>query len=338
VKKLTLVQPAKRDEFSSNTLMTDELALMLPASGFIFSRHPVLTILKEVFMTARIRRRGFTLIELLVVIAIIAILIGLLLPAVQKVREAAARMQCSNNLKQLALAAHSYHDVAGSFPPWYTQHLRTNVTPSVTYYLPWSIMILPHLEQDNTFKSYAYFGTASVPIKTFLCPSNTGSGVYSPGTANANTLTHYLAVTGQRYSDWTRGGDTGIMAGYPVTQQVKMPAISDGTSNTVLIGERPSMPNDGWGWISNRDTDSNLWMVTQSTADRTIYSPCAYPMTFQPGKINVNCDVNHFWSNHTNGGNFAVADGSVRFFQYSAGTTLLPLMATRAGGEVLPNS
>ena len=80
----------------------------------------------------------------------------------------------------------------------------------MTYYLPWSIEILPFMEQDNVYKTYAYFGAASVPLKTYLCPSNTGNGIYGTGTA-ANTLTHYLAVTGRRYSDYTSGSDTGII-------------------------------------------------------------------------------------------------------------------------------
>jgi prepilin-type N-terminal cleavage/methylation domain-containing protein/prepilin-type processing-associated H-X9-DG protein len=287
-------------------------------------------------MTLLLRRnRAFTLIELLVVIAIIAALIGLLLPAVQKVREAAARMSCSNNLKQLALAAHGYHDVNNRFPPTTVARLLPGRTTPVS--TPWTYLVMPYLELENHYRTQE----VRVPIKPFLCPSNRGGGL----TANGLTVTHYQSVTGHRFSDYVKGGDTGVMGvGPPLSGPVvTMVSIRDGTSNTLMIGERPDMDqmapsflNRGRGVISFIWYDTLLYAVAAEQADLVWGGTCPLPMYFQPGRESNACDMYHFWSRHAGGGNWALADGSVRYITYAGGTTVIPVMATRDGAEVVP--
>ncbi|VTT98387.1 Prepilin-type N-terminal cleavage/methylation domain-containing protein OS=Singulisphaera acidiphila (strain ATCC BAA-1392 / DSM 18658 / VKM B-2454 / MOB10) GN=Sinac_0200 PE=4 SV=1: N_methyl_2: SBP_bac_10 [Gemmataceae bacterium] len=178
------------------------------------------------------RPRAFTLIELLVVIAIIAILIGLLLPAVQKVREAAARTQCANNLKQLALGLHNYAGVNGDkLPP-----LRYALTPGATGNGQGSAMtaLLPYLEQDALFKSHVAAADVTVNkgvvVKTFLCPadSTVGTGVGANGWAGSSYAINSLLVA--KYSWFTV---TNVDS-----PQMTITGITDGTSNTVAFAER----------------------------------------------------------------------------------------------------
>jgi len=212
------------------------------------------------------RRSGFTLIELLVVIAIIAILIGLLLPAVQKVREAAARTQGLNNLKQLALAFHNYQDAQGSLPhngvwnyadwlwgpPWTNNPPR----PEVAQGASWAYKILPYIEQDNLYRNWTY----EVPVKTFLDPGRGGSGLsaitYIPNDPDPAAPTTYQAgaVTDYAVNDQVIGsGENTVKTGpgsynFPpqwwagVNQwnsyKRTIQGISDGSSNTVLLGEK----------------------------------------------------------------------------------------------------
>ena len=281
-------------------------------------------------------RRGFTLIELLVVIAIIAILIGLLLPAVQKVREAAARMQCSNNLKQLGLGLHNYHSTYERLPP-----ARGNITPApgATTYRGWMCEILPYIEQDNLAKAMyttpwntGFFAQYDKLPKTFICPSDNVNPGFRAGQAG---LTSYLGSTGSdaTFNAQYNGPSNGF---FKVTNSsinnIRLTDITDGTSNTIAIGERPPSRDLGWGWYSVSDYDSLLSLNQQYA----FYSGCIYPGVFKPGLKTGPCsgDSNHFWSFHTGGGNFVMGDGSVRFMTYSAQPLTL-LMGSVAGGEVV---
>ena len=319
-------------------------------------------------------RRGFTLIELLVVIAIIAILIGLLVPAVQKVREAAARMQCQNNLHQMALAVHMYENTYGMLPPTHTFH---------PYNGGWMVKILPYVEQTNLFQQIQaipgdntgtnaqggagpFGGAVTEPycatiVKLYLCPvdpraGGTGSGMIYNGPDGVNgshifACTDYAAVVGWDYYS----GDTalngvaytadkkGIMspwngAGIPFT------AITDGTSNSLLIGERPAGSDLDWGWWVNGGNDVMAGVANthyQYSKDQNGKACPAPPFYFgppEPGGVANPCSNNHFYSMHTGGANFAFGDGSVKFIAYAVNFQVMEALSTYAGGEVVDGS
>jgi len=292
-------------------------------------------------------RRGFTLAELLVVFAIVDVLIGLLLPAVQKVRDAAARAKCQNNLKQIGLALHCYHDANGKLPmprpnpDYYTSFV--NVTTNT--WGAWMVRILPYIEQDsvarecldrNTFLTIG--SNRRLPI--YNCPSDP-RGLTSYGSsgqyADAAT-TCYLGVTGTNETFFGNASNGVFWTGTAFTigqgnRGTKLVDITDGLSNTLAVGERPPSPDLYWGWWAYSDYDSLL-----ATPGRDYqYGGCIgrLPGYFSPGVVTDNCDSQHYWSFHTGGGHWQLADGSVRFLQYSAGTAVIPRMASRNGGEVI---
>lgn len=286
----------------------------------------------------KIRGRAFTLIELLVVLAIIGAFFSLILAAVQKAREAASRIRCSNNLRQIGLALHQYHDVNRRLPP------GTRLPPDPYPYLTWCARLLPYLEQQplwlltqQDYKQNPNFGgppphTGLTTIQAvFLCPSEPRfHGIIRPEGWDV-AFTHYLGVSGLSSATYD-----GLLY---LDSHVSFNAITDGTSNTLMVGERPASPDNRFGWWyagvgqeGTGDADSILGVVGYRTTFRTPTCPHG-PYAFGPGKDTNPCDTFHFWSHHPGGAQFLMADGSVHFLPYSA-QPLMPALASRAGGDV----
>jgi prepilin-type N-terminal cleavage/methylation domain-containing protein/prepilin-type processing-associated H-X9-DG protein len=366
------------------------------------------------------RRSGFTLIELLVVIAIIAILIGLLLPAVQKVREAAARMQCSNNLKQMGIACHSFSDVNDGWP----LGAEFNVGSG------WTAFILPYVEQDAAFKGLTFreddvsndqwaqglpgipgnlsgnaternIALCSMKFKMFRCPSSTVPDNYADISGDnwivqQRAVCNYLGCVSGRITDdrrpvtltrpWGNTSQTedihtldGIfvakvphqrivwqgthrVTGLPfqysggMTSGVTMVSITDGTSNTIAIGEaEPDRRGVALAGIERENNTSGCgrkdhWAIGSDDVDTSnqgdmseFLGSTGVPINYLANSPPAPCTTQHaayelsYGSRHTGGANFLFADGSVKFIRDSVSPATLSALGTRNGGEVIGN-
>jgi prepilin-type N-terminal cleavage/methylation domain-containing protein len=310
-------------------------------------------------------RHGFTLIELLVVIAIIAVLIALLVPAVQKVRDAAARTQCANNLKQVALATHAFHDAKKRFPSgvnvpvgtttgmvFPTNKLYKNGTiadpPEPGMWISWGEAILPYIEQTNlqttlnlTKNQYANckgpnsVGAQIIPI--FLCPADPLP--FKVSTHVSGGVTYYFGMNSYGSNGGTRSwyssayANNGVMW---INSSVRLTGITDGTSNTFLYGERWHFdPNyadiatlGGWAW-ANFSAQEDYVLSTPV--------PINYLVPPNPTTQNQYDRICAYGSGHPSGAHFAMADGTVRFLTLTRTGDLptLQALSTRSAREPL---
>lgn len=317
--------------------------------------------------TKRTVQCGFTLIELLVVIAIIAILVALLLPAVQQAREAARRSQCKNNLKQLGLAFHNYHDVFST--------LTNGATPFVSgasYRMGWAPKLFPYIDQATRLATMETFRANPLmtlgpyrdtvaphngeheiwgPVPTLSCPSSPqgdrASDYLIAGTEfrGRQGALHYRASTG-RYEDLVppatgtadrRHANSGLI--YPMSR-VRFSDITDGLSNTILLGETSNSlifdtnsRRTGWGGL--QPWTWGIYHYPESTGSewltldsKMIRYPINYRGAFAAGETPYN-------SAHDGGAQFVLADGTVRFISQHISLDVLKSLSTRSGGEVI---
>ena len=312
----------------------------------------------------RFNRKGFTLIELLVVIAIIAVLIGLLVPAVQKVREAANRMSCGNNLKQLAIAVHSYGDANGSLPHNGSRNFTTQAQSCCGINAPrwsWISRVLPYIEQEalskqanvsdttNLDASATTLAAIATPIKSLRCPSDTTPATRNDAANVAPTvvaLTSYKGVSGGNWGDgearWLWGTPNGPFSGPVGTtshagitngngmffradylRKLKLSDITDGTSNTMMLGEDVGNFNQHVSWPYSNNAVGTCGIAINSKQA----SGAAYNYTDWP-------NVYSFRSMHSGGAQFALADASVRFVRESVNISSYRNLCSIQGGEL----
>ena len=303
--------------------------------------------------TRGLKARGFTLIELLVVIAIIAVLIALLLPAVQQAREAARRTQCRNNLKQLGLALHNYHDAHNVFPPACIRGLPGS-SANIENCGTWLIYIMPYIDQTNLYNTFNFpfvggtyglgsYGTSNMsvvntPMPAFTCPSDPDASVKNFGTwfcstsPNSNgdyATTNYAGMTHSTLRIGTEAGGSfprfdfdGILGN---RGRYGIRDVQDGTSNTMIMAEVSNSPTTGWLWG---------WDGALTDARLTPNASGTWPTdgTFTNSRETVNAQTAS--SYHEGVIHVGMADGATRFVSENIDINLYRSLVTRRGKEI----
>jgi prepilin-type N-terminal cleavage/methylation domain-containing protein/prepilin-type processing-associated H-X9-DG protein len=313
------------------------------------------------------KRTAFTLIEVLVVIAIIAILIGLLVPGVQKMREAASTVKCANNLHQLGIATFSYYDIYNRFPSgvnlpisnasgavFPSNHLYTSGAipnpPFPNQFISWPEALMPYFEQESlkkhldlTRREYANCmgpeSTGAQVIEILVCPADDAMPQVSTYTSAG--ITYYFGMTSYGANGGTRSWYVDNMTTdgmFWINSGVKVEHVTDGASSTILFGERSYLePNwtgmlerGGWAW-ANYDAPQDYLLSSAVPVNYTLPSGVASTQAMTDDRLCA------FGSGHPTGANFLFADGSVHFLTLTSNTDLplLQALTTRAGDEVI---
>jgi prepilin-type N-terminal cleavage/methylation domain-containing protein len=302
-----------------------------------------------------VNRRAFTLVELLVVIAIIGVLVALLLPAVQSAREAARRMQCSNNVKQIMLSMHHFHDAFLVLPPGAVRgsastaaHVKFNIPTSTVH--GWAPFILPFMEQKNLADNYRWnrnwshadnLPVVETPLKVLVCPSSpAGKRIDTDGTIKAAASDYGIlnAISGDLLpyglcEPGTAAAPFGVMK---VNELLRMAEITDGTSHTFWLDEcagRPQIYRRGRKLVSGRHTD--LGASAFSDTNEHVIHGANVSGGSTPGPYAINAtNSNEMYAFHPGGMMAGFGDGSVRFLKETLDMRVAAAMVTRSAGEI----